>query len=554
MNNTERNLRKKVIAVVAISLIIMTGVLVVSPKTSTNGSNNDPFATGFITYSANTMSPAILSAGTPHAANGTIQAYMPVPGVNASVLANANFPLQAANNSVSLGYSLLSSGKFHLHLNQSFYSAASKWANIYSFFRSNTSESLVMFEINIAIPVGNYTYIYTFVATAHFSPFNVNKDHPPIFNIQKNFILGNPTAIVNNELTGSTGGSGIHSFGISGGGGWTARVITIYEWETYYSHAFLNVPFPLLVTENTTSLNYSRGDYVSSFSLGASNDSIEFTSAQGFTGSSNISNINNWNFQSGTSSTYTTTYGFESQGRGQFPLSPAYMKGHNLSSNESTVVLGLTNLSLNVMKMKLYYMTTTYVYYDGIYQYSTTSSGYTGEMQIQEYLTSTGGPVRGITAYYPSWFATAIQWANHNSTSNSGTLSGGRSLNFYDLTTTLSGSSTDESQTISNAADIAISSLGVMLAIWAGAEAMTLGTAGPVATLAVLVSMTGVVASILALAASVQISAKSVTTFYTSGLTSYYPSSLNTVVTVVPRPIQVDGYSLAAATPLVVLS
>lgn len=536
--------KRKYLAIALSLVMVGAAYFLVNPvfKTAPTG----PLVTGYISYEDNSISPDLSGTNNTHAAVGTIEAYMPVLPSNASELIGNGKPMIVNSSYDCLGVANISNGNFSLPLSHTFFSIVNSWVHYYSHFNVTIPDAFLMLEINIPISNNNVTDLYTFAYSDMFDAKNITLDHPTSFHIQKNFVLQKPSAVIENNVTASPAGL------IGGGGssGWTSRTITTYTWVNTGSHAFANTPLPLLITTNLTALDLSNGYLQGDAILGMIGDTLSFTSSQAYGSSSgDISNINDWNFQSSTSNTLSLPNGFI--GNGQLGLPQA-----GADPSYSTAVIGLSGVVLNLEVSKLKWTTTKYVYFNDVLQMqdTTITSGWTGDEQVQQYLTSQGTGFGEVTNYYPSWFAIAIQWMDNNQTTQMGTLWHGTSIGFDALDNQLSDISNDVASTISNVADIAIASIGTIVAIAAAAEAMSLGTAGPVAALAEIVAMTGVIGSVVAAATGIEISTSSLTTIYTSAVASDYTQPLSTSVIVNPSVVQIDGYSLTIASPLVEVS
>ena len=541
--------RKNKLLTIAVSAIVLAaGLILILPHVS-NSPLRGPDVNGYISYENASAMPVNADSDPPAPASGTVEAFMPLLPNSLPAFTGTSNPVLGSEAFVNLGTSNVSNGNFSFAMNYSFYSTVNRWTQYYSHFRTPTPQAFVMFEINLAIQKSNVTDMYTFAYSSMFSPFNLSPSHSILFNIHKNFILSRPSAVIPHNLTAfnySQYQGLIGRYGPIGPGGWSARTITTYTWVQQPLKTFSTVPFPLLIGHNLSALNLtSDGDYQGSATLGLINDSLNFTSAQAYANSSSgSSNFNDWNFQSSSTGTLSFPNGFVVSNGFQFP---------NLvgtSPSNSTAVIGLSNLTLNLEVYKLQYTTRTWIYHYGVLVSYSVKSGWTGNKQAQEFLTSQGGPLNAVVNYYPSWFSTAIQWLDQNKTVN-GTLNPGQKISFDSINNQLSETTNSEAKTIADAADVAMASLGVIVAIAAGAEAISLGTAGPAAVIAEITAMTGVIAAVIAAVSSVVISAKSVTSVYASFVKSYYTQPLGTSVVVDPAVISVDGYQLTVASPLV---
>lgn len=409
----------------------------------------------------------------------------------------------------------------------------------------------MMFEINENIQKNGYVYIYTFANPIIFSPFSISQFNNSIFHINRNFIIGNPSAIVPDSNRTSTNGAPLYIRCPGGGGTVIVTEQYSYSWVVKKNPTMTNINFPLLIFNNTSKLSLANGDVVGSAALGVIDTSLSFTSSQGFaTSNSNISNVNDWSFSSSSTSSLSLGNGFVGSKGFQTP---------SVLDNASINYIYLAGINMQITKYELKETETTREFYNGILIKTTSSTFGTGNYQLQEELINSQSSDYSVgNGTLPSYMGQVLQDVlTQNGTAgqnyNLGQLTPSSQITFTDLNNKLNSKvSSTEWQTVTNVASVGIAGFGVAATIAAAAEAASAGTIGAAAVIALIAAMAGVVASVLAAASSVEISSSSVTSIYEAYLQSESMQTFNLGVYLNPDTVSFDGYNIESASPYIV--
>jgi len=249
-----------------------------------------------------------------------------------------------------------------------------------------------------------------------------------------------------------------------------------------------------------------------------------------------VSNIKNWNFESTTATTAQSPLGFISGTTVGYPAP-------GIQANESVSYVYIQGVTVQLVKYQLYEIV------NGI-PYAINS------FQVQEYLENStiGGGFTVWSGYLPSWSSQLFEYLFNNATKSGGSLSHGYQLNFTSMQTSLSSFTNTQWQDIVNTVNIGLAGLGVAVAAAAALEAVSMGTAGPAAAMAIMTSFVNLAWSIVGACASIIISSIATTSVYLATLKSYYNQTMNVTVYIEPATINLDNTTMQIASPYIVLS
>ena len=546
---------KKIFAIVGVILMVVSGIAFIKGNQSANSyvPPQGPLVTGVVSFSnlSENVSSEIIknNQDSKIPVSGSIQAFINLPPgdfvANLTAMNIYNDGYQAVGSG-----NLSSNGSFNFNLFYSFFSISEQWKSNLLLTRDSNKNISIMFEINEKIKRNGYVYIYTFANPIIFSPFNISQFNKPVFHINRHFILGKASAIVPVSNSTSTNGGPLYIKGPGGGGGTvTVTEQTSCSWDVEKGTTLDNINFPLLIFNNTSEL--TNGNIAGYATLGLIGTSLSFTTSQGFaTSDSNVSNVNDWSFSASSTSSLSLSNGFVGSNMFEAP-----------APEDSAPInyIYLSGINMQITKYELMETETTREFYNGILIKTTTATFGTGNYQLQlELINSQSSSYSVGAGTLPSYMGQALQDVlTQNGTAGGdyglGVLTYNNQISFTDLNNNLSSSVTStEWQTVTNAASIGLASLGVAATIAAGVEAASAGTIGAAAVLALVVSMAGVLASVLAAASSVVISSSSVTSIYESSLHSFSEQNLTLGVYLNPDTLNFDGYNIESASPYIV--
>ena len=536
--------------------MVVSGIALIKANQSANSNvpPKGPLVTGVVSFSnlSENVSSEIIknNQDSKIPPSGNIQAFINLPpGDFAANLTSMNI-YSHGYQEIGSG-NLSSNGSFNFCLFYSFFSISEQWKSNLLLTRDSNKNISIMFEINEKIQRNGYVYIYTFANPIIFSPFNISQFNKPVFHINRNFILGKPSAIVPILNITSTNGSPLYINGPCGGGTVIVTEQTSCSWNVLGSNTSTDINFPLLIFNNTSKLSMTNGDVVGSATLGVINSSVSFTTSQGFaTSNSNVSNVNDWSFSDSYTPSLSLINGFAESDLFETPC---------IYDSASIKYIYLSGINMQITKYELMETETTREFYNGILIKTTTATFGTGNYQLQLGLVNSQSSSYSVGAgTLPSYMGQALQDVlTQNGTAGGyyslGVLNPKSQISFTDLNNNLSSSvKSSEWQTVTNVASIGMASLGVAATIAAVAEAASAGTISAAAVLALVVSMSGVIASVLAAASSVVISSSSVTSIYQSDLHSGSTQSFTLGVYLNPDTINFDGYNIESASPYIV--
>ncbi|MHB8561479.1 MAG: hypothetical protein ACYDAP_10030 [Thermoplasmataceae archaeon] len=546
--------KKKVMIAIAFSIIMIVSSIAifgyVTHRQIQQAPLTGPLTTGRVTFSNSSgiVGSFVSANGKSQAPQevGNIEAFIATPVTNNTI--NVAGISHRSNNYIQIGSTQLSpNGFFNMSLNYSFYSYARDWVSFLSNMKANSTEISIMYEVNFQVYKNNKTFLYTFPTPYLFSPrvfVGNNNFHRSSFSINKNYVLGQPAEILN-----GTGGVNYNPQYIKGPGGGGNVIVTTYcclAWKTTFSNS-IKAPLPLIMAYNTTPLNL-KGNFVFSAALGELGNSESFSSSNGFTNSTTcINNVKNWHFEA--SSGGTVSLGEFSQQQSEIPQSVT-----NVNNNVSFDIY-LSNISLEITQYTLFRISVTQEFLNGVLIKQTSSSSSTGDTQYQQEITNDAG--KGTTMRDGSFNKAATKLfigLYANSTQHSyGTLSPSNEIQFTNVTNFLNaGISSAEMQDISNVVEMSISTLGIMAA---AAAALSVGPGAATADIAAMVvTITGMAASIMGAMQSVIIAANDTTTIYGAAMTSFYSTSVSASVYLDPSTFQIDGVTFDSASPFIILS
>lgn len=536
--------------------MVISGIAFIKGNQSANSyvPPQGPLVTGVVSFSnlsENVSSEIIknnLDSKIP--VSGSIQAFINLPPGDFA----ANF---TAMNIYSHGYqaigsgNLSSNGSFNFNLFYSFFSISEQWKSNLLLTGDSNKNISIMFEINEKIKRNGHVYIYTFANPIIFSPFSISQSNKSEFHINRDFILGKASAIVQYSNCTITNLTPSYTKGIGGGGVMIDTEQNSCSWNVEKSLTLTNINFPLLIFNNTSKLSLTNGNFIGVATLGVIGPSPIFTSSQGFaTSTSNISNVNDWSFSASSTPSFALSKGLVGCNMFGTP---------NVGNKASINYIYLSGIDMQITKYELMDTETIRQFYNGILVNTTADTFGTENYQLQVELINDQSSICSVgSGTLPSYMGQALQ----DVLTQNGTAGGYNSLevlnphsqiSFTDLNNNLSSNiSPAEYQNVTDINSIDLADLGVAATIAAGAIAASAGTTGAAAVLASVKSMTGVVASVLAAASSVVISSSSVRGFYLSELDSFSNQNLTLGIYLNPDNVYFNGYNIESASPYIV--
>lgn len=385
--------------------MVISGIAFIKGNQSANSyvPQQGPLVTGVLSFSnlSENVSSEIIknNQDSKIPVSGSIQAFINLlPGdfvANLTAMNSYNDGYQAIGSG-----NLSSNGSFSFHLFYSFFSFSEQWKSNLLLTGDSNKNISIMFEINDKIQRNGYAYIYTFANPIIFSPFNISQFNKPVFHINRNFILGKPSAIVPDSNSTSTNGGPLYIKGPGGGETVIVAEQTSCSWDVEKSSTLTNINFPLLIFNNTSKL--TNGNIAGYATLGLIGTSLSFTTSQGFaTSDSSVSNVNDWSFSASSTSSLSLSNGFAGSNMFEAPA-PEDITAINY--------IYLSGINMQITKYELTWTETTREFYNGILIKTTTATFGTVNYQLQlELINSQSSSYSVGAGTLPSYMGQALQ-------------------------------------------------------------------------------------------------------------------------------------------------